>query len=769
MDSTLRIESPAVVRALIARIILGSRLREPALGSIRLHPHQSSVIERLVTALRKTGGALLCDEVGMGKTYVALAVARRFERCLIVAPAGLREMWHDALALADIAAGFVTYEQLSRSDPPELRSALLVLDEAHHARNPATRRYRRIALLARDAQILMLTATPIHNRRADLTTLLSLFLGSRARDLSEHEIAQCVVRRDTRGESISGLPRVEPVISYDVPDDPDLVTQLMSIPPPLPARDAGCGGSLINRGLVHQWASSEAALRAALHRRLAKAIGLIASLEAGRYPSAAELAAWNAVEESVQLGFPELLAPPTSNANALLDSVKTHSAALKLSLEQTRNASLIDDVRAEHLLRIVRESPGAKIVAFAQYSSTITTLYRRLAGRPGVAMLTASGAQVAGGRLSRRDAIERFAPLANHRRPPSRAEVIDVLLTTDLLSEGVNLQDAEIVVHLDVPWTAARLDQRVGRVARMGSAHSRVSVYQVRPPVSAEQVLRGQMLVRGKWDLARTLIGANVSPLSSLGAVDESAASIPIRVEQLRAILNRWVPSESDAVEPDRIPVAAVMAGDSGFVAVGNLDEVPCLLISRAGRTSTDLDAQISACLLAEGDAVDADRTDYEKALQAIEEWSGYNEASASAGVAVTSPAGRKRLLNRIDASLQNAPPNLRAARARVAATAREVASASHGASREQELEAFTDSSMPDDDWLEAVAALGPSPTTPKKPGVGFELRALLLLRQEDGRHLAKRLDLAPTMLAHPGTSQHPLGTPGAVAFLPCG
>ncbi len=731
MDPTLRIETPVVVRALIARVILGSRLREPALGSIRLHPHQSSVIERLMTALRETGGALLCDEVGMGKTFVALAVARRFERRLIVAPAGLRKMWHDALALADVAAGFVTYEQLSRSDPSGLSSALLILDEAHHARNPATRRYRRIGLLARDAQVLLLTATPVHNRRADLTALLSLFLGSRAKALSEHEIARCVVRRDTRDESISGLPRTAPVIAYEVPDDPDLVTQLMSIPPPLPARDAGCGGYLINRGLVHQWASSEAALRAALQRRLAKAIGLIASLEAGRYPSAAELAAWNAVEESVQLGFPELLAPPTSNATALLDSVRAHYAALKLSLEYTRNASPIDDVRAEHLLQILSESPAAKIVAFAQYSSTITTLYRRLARRARAAMLTASGARVAGGKLSRHDAIERFAPLANRSRPPSRADVIDVLLTTDLLSEGVNLQDAEIVVHLDVPWTAARLDQRVGRVARMGSVHSRVRVYQIRPPASAELVLRGQMLVHEKWDLARTLVGANaVSPLPSTGEVDESAASIPIRVEQLRLILNRWAPSESGPVDPSRISAAAVEAGDSGFLAVGTLDDMPLLLISRAGRMSTDLDAQISACLLAEGDAVDADRADYEKAVQLIEEWSDCNEASASAGVAVTSPARRKRLLNRIDAALQNAPPHLRAARARVAAAARDVASASHGASLEQELEAFTDSSMPEDDWLKAVAALAPMSKNPKKTGTaGFQARALLLFR----------------------------------------
>ena len=46
---------------------------------------------------------------------------------------------------------------------------------------------------------------------------------------------------------------------------------------------------------------------------------------------------------------------------------------------------------------------------------------------------------------------------------------VDLLIATDLLSEGLNLQDASVVVHLDLPWTAARLTQRIGRVWRVGA------------------------------------------------------------------------------------------------------------------------------------------------------------------------------------------------------------------------------------------------------------------------------------------------------------
>src|SRR6266516_4082831 len=133
-------------------------------------------------------------------------------------------------------------------------------------------------------------------------------------------------------------------------------------------------------------------------------------------------------------------------------------------------------------------------------------LFRRLVSAGRVAMLTSHGARVAGGPLTRGEAIARFAPRASRFAPPGPAEVIDLLLTTDLLSEGVNLQDAEVVVHLDVPWTVARVEQRVGRVARMGSNHSRVHVHVLRTPRSAARVLDTEMIVQRTWNIVHASV-----------------------------------------------------------------------------------------------------------------------------------------------------------------------------------------------------------------------------------------------------------------------
>src|SRR5205814_334871 len=82
-----------------------------------------------------------------------------------------------------------------------------------------------------------------------------------------------------------------------------------------------------------------------------------------------------------------------------------------------------------------------------------------------------------------------FAPRAQRAPPPAAALETDVLITTDLLSEGLNLQDATRVVHYDVPWTPARLAQRVGRVDRLGSPHARVETVTFLPPEELERAL----------------------------------------------------------------------------------------------------------------------------------------------------------------------------------------------------------------------------------------------------------------------------------------
>jgi superfamily II DNA or RNA helicase len=93
-----------VVRARIAQLILDENRLAIALGEVTLHPHQVSAVSRIRASLQEFGGALLCDEVGMGKTFVATAIAREYSAPLVVAPAALFPMWKNALARMAIHA-----------------------------------------------------------------------------------------------------------------------------------------------------------------------------------------------------------------------------------------------------------------------------------------------------------------------------------------------------------------------------------------------------------------------------------------------------------------------------------------------------------------------------------------------------------------------------------------------------------------------------------------------------------------------------------------
>ena len=748
MDGALRLEAAARVRARIAQIILGKDHTCVRLGGITLKPHQQSAVGRAEAALEEFGGVLLCDDVGMGKTFVATAIAGRFSHSLVVAPAALSSMWREALLTTETAADFVSFERLSRAasiDKWQAGHDLVIVDEAHHARNPLTRRFQRLATLARDGPVVLLTATPIHNRISDMVALLSLFLGSRARALTASELSRCVVRRE-HGEVATdvGIPTVTPTVHWQVSDDPVVVHELMALPPPLPVRDGGIGGALIGRGLVHQWASSEAALHEAVRRRIARAAALGASLESGTYPTARELETWTYSEGALQLGFPELLSSPAENAATLLDCVRLHSDALQAFRTRHISDHALDNERADILLEIRDAHPEARIVAFAQYAETVSALYSRLSATGRVAMLTARGGVVAGGRLTRDETLARFAPHALRVESPGRAEGIDLLLATDLLSEGVNLQDADVVVHLDVPWTAARMSQRVGRVARLGSMHQRVHVHLFRPPASAAALLGSELLVQQKWRAAKRAIGSSASaPFSDEGKTEAPTApleSVPAKTEQLRGILERWRRSEptgeplgeAQSLGPR---VASVRTTCSGFIAAVLVDEKPVLLSSLSSRVSTDLDSQIAACLACESDELKTDPADYQRVVSQIHAWFDHDLAAASAGVGVSRPRARKRVLNRIDATIERAPPHVRMSISRIAARARKIATSECGAALERELDLLAHSLQPDHEWLAAVADLGSRSTEERDTHPAtLTLHAVLLLRERPER-----------------------------------
>jgi len=738
--------------------------------------------------LAEHGGAVLADAVGLGKTYVALALASRADAVLVVCPGGLRDLWEEASGHAGVRIATVTVEAMSRMGPTagphgrrpnettaqqeshsgvpshdsrcgewvaghmnagHMKAGLVIVDEAHHFRNPRTRRFRALARLTTGARVLLLTATPIHNRTGDLAALLSLFLGAHAWTLTEDQRAQHVVRRDHdlvrdgRASPLTSptIPQVDGPHVVGIGDDEETLRAIVALPPPVPPRDGETCSALTAMGLVRQWSSSAGALRAALRRRLERAVALEAALEQDAYPSYRDLRDWCLGDGAIQLALPELLlsstvldaeTPRPGDRQALvrsglLDAVRRHAAGVRALLCRLETAADIDATRADRLRAIARAHAGSQVVAFSAYEDTVRALYRLLRADGRVCALSGKGGMIAGGQLNRADVVRQFAPGGRQSAP--QAARIDLLLTTDLLSEGVNLQGASAVVHLDLPWTPARLEQRVGRVARLGSPHLVARVYAFAPPAAADVLLGVERRLRAKLDAAGRSIGiagsivppmsatvsgdlalpADLAPAQIRPAEQRRLVGPPEHLAFARSVVGRWRHSR-DAAVPTAANTLWACAGGAGrgFVAACMAGGRAILLGAVDGPASDAPHILATAVRWAEGEPAIPDPIAYEDAIRAIREWWLEQCAGQDAGLSTIAGAEpRLRVLGRIAAITRRTPMHARPTVLALADRARRAAAAPFGSGAEWVLDQLAGAPMADTQWLRAVAAFG--------------------------------------------------------------
>jgi superfamily II DNA or RNA helicase len=710
------------VRRLIATTILGegATIASDMVGRIELRAHQVDAAERLVAMIERNGGAMLAEPVGVGKTYTALAVAVRLgaARVVVAAPASLREMWTAAMRECELEAVLLTHEALSRGAAPDLHPDLVIVDESHRVRNPATRRYAAAAALCGSSRVLLVTATPVQNARADLTAQLALYLGRAAWTLTDTEIATHVVRGAQEGARSGSLdmPRLSGPHLLSLTTDDDCIDELLALPPSTPARDESTAAALLLYGLVHQWTSSRRALVAALERRVARGVALVSALETGRHPSRAELAAWTWSGEAVQLAFPEIVAGVAGSADddlgELLSAVRAHQRAVGSLLERLRRAPNPDDDRAAAIRELRRRHPGERIIAFCHYAETVRALWSTLGRDAGVAALTASRARVAGGRVSRASVLEQFAPRGATGRETPRAERIDLLITTDVLSEGLNLQEASVVVHLDYPWNPARLDQRVGRVRRLGSRHGVVTVYALAPPASAERLLRIDERLRDKLRVAQRTIGVAGHILPSLVPLASQYRGAAEAASDIRERLRSWIEHGAAPASGDDAPampmVAALTSEVDGAIALVVQPGGPQLIADIGGCVDASPAGVDAALRAARGSTLHVDDRAFVAAIQRIDRWVDARcGASAVELPVITASRARRVALVRVAQALSRAPRHRRALLAPLAHAARSAAVAPLAEGAERVLDSLVASDLPDEAWLRSIAAFG--------------------------------------------------------------
>ena len=162
------------------------------------------------------------------------------------------------------------------------------------------------------------------------------------------------------------------------------------------------------------------------------------------------------------------------------------------------------DRKLEALAKLCKETHAKeKLLIFTQFKDTADYLYRELTKR-GVDGL----AEVFGGIDNISDYVKRFSPTSNH----GQAGMIDelrVLITTDTLSEGQNLQDAHIIVNFDLPWAIIRLVQRAGRVDRIGQQAREILCYCFLPEDGIENIIDLRRRLQNRIRQNAELVGSD--------------------------------------------------------------------------------------------------------------------------------------------------------------------------------------------------------------------------------------------------------------------
>lgn len=166
------------------------------------------------------------------------------------------------------------------------------------------------------------------------------------------------------------------------------------------------------------------------------------------------------------------------------------------------------DAKLTALIELINQRhPKEKLLVFTQFADTARYLNAQLVAR-GIKQLE----EATGKSDDPTSLVRRFSPVSNDKRDQiASAEELRVLIATDVLSEGQNLQDAHIIVNYDLPWAIIRLIQRAGRVDRIGQQSDTILCYSFVPAEGIERLINLRARVKQRLVQNAEVVGSDES------------------------------------------------------------------------------------------------------------------------------------------------------------------------------------------------------------------------------------------------------------------
>ncbi len=482
------------------------------------------------------GRVVLADDMGLGKTVQALAAAemlrrrRGIQRVLVVAPASVKYQWKTEIEKfsglpAQVIEGSLPRRRELYASPQffnltsyelalkdvrylhELAPDLIILDEAQRIRNWATATARTIKQL-KSRYAFVLTGTPLENKLEELFSVVEFIdgrrLGPAFRFLHEHRT------QDENGKLIGyrGLDRIHDQLA------PILLRRTrQEVLKDLPKRtDQILHVSLTPQQAEPYWEQND--ILAALMRKWERQ-GWLSEIDQKRVLCCLQ---------NMRM---------LCNSTFLYDKQTNHSPKLAEFREIVRELTIEE---------------GRKVVVFSEYER-MTHLAGKELEKLGIGFVSLHGSVPS---RNRGTLMEKFRRDAECR----------VFLSTDAGGVGLNLQAASAVINFEPPWNPARLEQRIGRVHRLGQSHPVHVVHLLTKNTIEERVWETlklkKSLFAGVFDSPTGEVSfAALGKKSILQAVKEIFANQPGRPKPLID----QAPPKAIPLQPPPAPVTTTPAG----------------------------------------------------------------------------------------------------------------------------------------------------------------------------------------------------------------
>jgi superfamily II DNA or RNA helicase len=228
-------------------------------------------------------------------------------------------------------------------------------------------------------------------------------------------------------------------------------------------------------------------------------------------------------------------------------ALQTDLSIINDLLDAMRLITPTDDAKLQHVLAHISHKitnpinpSNKKVLIFTAFADTANYLYQQLARtlqqRHGIHSGLVTGSDAPQSTVPRsldfQGVLTLFAPHAKDKAltMPQVTHEIDLLIGTDCISEGQNLQDCDYVINYDIHWNPVRIIQRFGRVDRIGSRNQRIQLVNYWPDISLDEYIKLKERVENRMVIADVTATGDDNPLTS------QSSDVSYRREQLRRL-----------------------------------------------------------------------------------------------------------------------------------------------------------------------------------------------------------------------------------------